>query len=332
VPRAYRLTRQLPEGAVREHSSAFTSLRAAAQAVAYTLADNGVADRKDAAAFTSRLQDAAPGHHHDASVRLLVHVRLVAAVAPLANMDLAAELDRMPGAVFARWLNMGATPPAAGDLDYQRPGAGSWAVAGEDGIKITVIGPDVTRHGLLSWPEIASWIDKGVTPARLGIVGTASRLGMFAEQHRDQLTTAGTCDPGAVAAELAQIRATTIAAIVDAARRSRGTAVPVPPALPGDPAWHTTVAVTRPGHGPGRAENKALERLLALRSLVREPQPLTRTRSATRSGGRSTWRRWPAPCGTRPRCAPGSTAWPPPYRQGTTTTPAGPGAAPDRTG
>ena len=95
------------------------------------------------------------------------------------------------------------------------------------------------------------------------------------ERHRDQLTAAGTGDPGAVAAELAQIRGTAIAAIVEAARRSRGTAVPVPPALPGDPAWHTAVPVTRPGSGPGKAENKALERLLALRSAVREPQPLT---------------------------------------------------------
>ena len=127
----------------------------------------------------------------------------------------------------------------------------------------------------MTWPQAASWIDKGITPARLGITVTATRLGAFVEQHRDQLAAAGTCDPGAVATELAQIRATAIAAIVEAARRSRGTAVPVPPALPGDPAWHTAVPVTRPGAGPGKAENKALERLLALRSVVREPQPLT---------------------------------------------------------
>ena len=195
--------------------------------------------------------------------------------APLRNMDLAAELDRMPGEVFARWLSMGATPPAAGDLDYQRQDEGSQATVGADGIEITVSGPDVTRHGLVTWPQAASWIDRGVTPARLGIVGTADRLAAFVERHRDQLTAAGTCDPGAVAAELAQIRGTAIAAIVEAARRSRGTAVPVPPALPGDPAWHTAVPVTRPGSGPGKAENKALERLLALRSAVREPQPLT---------------------------------------------------------
>ena len=97
--------------------------------------------------------------------------RVSPGAAPLRNMDLAAELDRMPGEVFARWLSMGATPPAAGDLDYQRQGEGSQATAGEDGIEITVSGPDVTRHGLVTWPQAASWIDKGVTPARLGIVG-----------------------------------------------------------------------------------------------------------------------------------------------------------------
>ena len=108
----------------------------------------------------------------------------------------------------------------------------------------------------MTWPQAASWIDRGVTPARLGIVGTADRLAAFVERHRDQLTAAGTCDPGAVAAELAQIRGTAIAAIVEAARRSRGTAVPVPPALPGDPAWHTAVPVTRPDAAPARRRTR----------------------------------------------------------------------------
>jgi hypothetical protein len=275
VSRSYRLTRQLPDGTVKEHSREFTSLRAAAQAVAYTLADNGADDRKDAAAFASRLQDAAPGTTMTHPSGYSFTIRPVAAAAPLANMDLAAELDRMPGTVFARWLSMAGMPPGVGDLDYQRPGAGSWAAISAAGIEITVTGPDVTRHGLLGWSEVAGWIDKGVTPARLGIVGTASRLGAFVEHHRDQLAAAGDCDPGAVAAELAQIRGTAIAAILDAARRGRGAAAPVPLALPGDAAWPMAVAVTRPGRGQGRTENKALERLLALRALVREPQPLT---------------------------------------------------------
>ena len=300
-PRSYRLTRQWPDGTVRESSTAFTSLRAAAQAVAYTLADNGAASRKDAAAFASRLQDAAPGTTMTHPSGYSFTIRLVAAVAPLRNMDLAAELDRMPGTVFARWLSMGATPPAAGDLDYQRPGAGSWATVSEDGIEITVSGPDVTRHGLVTWPQAASWIDKGVTPARLGIVVTATRLGAFVEQHRDQLAAAGTCDPGAVAAELAQIRATAIAAIVEAARRSRGTAVPVPPALPGDPAWHTAVPVTRPGsrprqggeQGPGTAARAALG---GPRAAAAHPAGGPGRDPA----GRSAWRTWPAPWATRP--------------------------------
>jgi hypothetical protein len=274
-PRSYRLIRQWPDGTVRASSTAFTSLRAAAQAVAYTLADNGAASRKDAATFASRLQDTAPGTTmtHPSGYSFTIH--LMPAVAPLRNMDLGAELDRMPVTVFVRWLSMGAAPPAAGDLDYQRPGAGSWVTVSEDGIEITVNEPDVTRHGLVTWPQAASWIDTGVTPARLGIIVTATQLGAFVEQHRDQLAAAGTCDPGAVATELAQIRATAIAAIVEVALRSRGTAVPVPPALPGDPAWHAAVPVTRAGAGPGKAENKALERLLALRSVVRERQPLT---------------------------------------------------------
>jgi N12 class adenine-specific DNA methylase/superfamily I DNA/RNA helicase len=197
------------------------------------------------------------------------------AATPLANMDLAAELDRMPGAIFARWVSMAGTSPAAGDLDYQRPGAGSWATVGEDGIEITVSGPEVTRHGLVTWPQAASWIGRGVTPARLGIIGTADRLTAFVERHRDQLTSAGTCDPGAVAAELAQIRGTAVAAIVDAARRSRGAAAPVPPAGPGDPAWHMTAMITRPDRTASKAENAALDRLTRLRTAIREPQSFT---------------------------------------------------------
>jgi hypothetical protein len=57
----YRLTRRLPDGTVKQHSMPFATTRAAAQAAAYVLADNGAASRKDAAAFASRLQDAAPG-------------------------------------------------------------------------------------------------------------------------------------------------------------------------------------------------------------------------------------------------------------------------------
>ena len=178
---------------------------------------------------------------------------------PLTNSDLAAELRRLPG--FARWLSQASAPPAAGNLDSQRPGAGSSAVCDERGIEITVSGPGFTRHGLVTWPQAASWIDNGVTPARLGLAVIADRLSTFCRDHRDQLVAAGTCDPDATAAELAQIRDTAVAMIVDAALRSRGAAVPVPPARPDDPAWYTAVMTTRPARAAGKAENAALERL-----------------------------------------------------------------------
>ena len=203
---------------------------------------------------------------------------------PLTNSDLAAGLRRLPG--FARWLSRAGTPPAGGDTDPQHPGAGPAAVCDARGIEITVSGPGFTRHGLVTWPQAASWIDAGVTPARLGIVIIADRLSMFCRAHRDQLIAAGTCDPDATAAELGQIRDNAIAMVVDAALRSRGAAAPVPPPSPGDPAWYTAVMITRPDRAAGKAENAALERLTRLRTMIREPQP------ATAAEVRATIRRW----------------------------------------
>ena len=203
---------------------------------------------------------------------------------PLTNSDLATELRHLPG--FARWLSQAGTPPAEGDLDSQRPGAGSSAASDARGIEITVSGPGFTRHGLVTWPQAASWIDAGVTPARLGLVIIADRLSTFCRTHRDQLIAAGTCDPDATAAELGQIRDNAIAMVVDAALRSRGAAAPVPPARPGDPAWYTAVMITRPDRAAGKAENAALERLTRLRTTIREPQP------ATAAEVRATIRRW----------------------------------------
>ena len=128
-----------------------------------------------------------------------------------------------------------------GDLDSQRPGAGSSAVCDARGIEITASGPGFTRHGLVTWPQAASWIDNGVTPARLGLVIIADRLSTFCRDHRDQLITAGTCDPDTTAAELGQIRDNAIAMIVDrgpAQPRRRG-------ARPARKAWMTPPG-TRP--------------------------------------------------------------------------------------
>jgi hypothetical protein len=58
---AYRLTRRLPDGTVKAYSRQFKTKREAARMVAYALADNGAANRKDAASFASQLQDAAVG-------------------------------------------------------------------------------------------------------------------------------------------------------------------------------------------------------------------------------------------------------------------------------
>ena len=172
--------------------------------------------------------------------------------APLTNSDLAAELRRLPG--FARWLRQAGTPPGEGDLDWQRPSAGPSAACDAHGIEITVSGPGFTRHGLVTWPQAASWIDPPATPARLGIVTIADRLSEFCRTHRSQLIAAGTCDPDTTAAELGQIRDSAVAMIIDAALRSRGAAAPVPPASQDDhPAWPTAVMITRPDRAAGQA-------------------------------------------------------------------------------
>jgi hypothetical protein len=57
----YKLTRKLPDGTVKAWSTPFATMRKAAQAVAYCLADNGLDSRKGATAFASRFQDAPAG-------------------------------------------------------------------------------------------------------------------------------------------------------------------------------------------------------------------------------------------------------------------------------
>jgi hypothetical protein len=57
----YTLTRTLPDGTAKAWSTQFATMRKAAQAVAYCLADNGLAGRRDATAFASKFQDTPPG-------------------------------------------------------------------------------------------------------------------------------------------------------------------------------------------------------------------------------------------------------------------------------
>ena len=202
--------------------------------------------------------------------------------APLFNYDLAGELRRLRG--FAGWLTRTAVPlPAAGDPE---PGTGSAATCDTRGIEITVTAPGTSRHGLVTWEQAASWIDNGVTPARLGILITADRLASFCRTNRGQLIAAGTVPAEAAARELDQIRDTAVAMIVDGALRTRGAAAPIPPPRPGDPAWYTAKMITRPERGAGKPENKALDRLVTLRAMIREPQPATpaEIRAAIRRG------------------------------------------------
>lgn len=58
---AFKLTRKLPNGTVKAWSTPFPTMRKAAQAVAYCLADNGLASRSEASRFASQFQDTAPG-------------------------------------------------------------------------------------------------------------------------------------------------------------------------------------------------------------------------------------------------------------------------------
>jgi N12 class adenine-specific DNA methylase/superfamily I DNA/RNA helicase len=202
---------------------------------------------------------------------------------PLTNSDLAARLRLLQG--FAGWLSRTALP-SAGPPEPGADGLISSADCDERGMQITVTGPGTARNATVTWEHAASWIDNGVTPARLGVIITADRLLSFWRSHRDQLIAADTSDPDDTAGELAQIRDSAIAMVVGAALRSRGAAAPVPPPRPGDPAWYTARMITRPERGAGKAENAALERLLRLREIIREPQP------ATPAGIRAEIRHW----------------------------------------
>jgi hypothetical protein len=59
----------MPNGTVKAWSTPFGTMRKAAQAVAYCLADNGLDTRAGAGAFASQFQDAVPGTEvtHEAS-------------------------------------------------------------------------------------------------------------------------------------------------------------------------------------------------------------------------------------------------------------------------
>ena len=82
---------------------------------------------------------------------------------------------------FLRVLTEGKTPDGGGTHSWRGDDEPD-ARASEDidydprGVEITLRGREFRRYGRISWAQIASWIDAGVTPARLGIILTAGRL------------------------------------------------------------------------------------------------------------------------------------------------------------
>jgi hypothetical protein len=208
---------------------------------------------------------------------------------PANNSDLAVALRQLPG--FTRLLTRAGPPAPGGSRGWRRddePNAGASQALDCDanGIEITISGSGFQRHDRLTWPQVASWIDAGVTPARFGIIVTADRLSTFCRTRRDELIAAGKCDPDAAVRELDKIRDDTIRLVVDAALRTRGAAAPVPAAHPGNPAYYTAAMITRPDEAASREENTVLERLNRLRTDIREPQPITPGEM------RATIRRW----------------------------------------
>ena len=153
---------------------------------------------------------------------------------------------------------------ASQDLDFEPSGVG-----------ITVRSRGFRRHGQISWRQVASWIDTGLTPARLGIITAASRLHIYTYARRDQLIAAGKDNIDAAIRELGQISTDAIDAALGAALSARDADAPVPPARPGKPAYRTTPMLTRPDPAASAEENATLARIAELEAAIRGAQPVT---------------------------------------------------------
>ncbi|MDQ2874592.1 MAG: AAA family ATPase, partial [Actinomycetota bacterium] len=197
---------------------------------------------------------------------------------PANNGDLAAALHRLPDWEFVRFVSGTGTPGPAGSGISRRdgePDAGAheelkW---GTSGIDITIRARGTLRHSRVSWAQVASWIDPGMTPARLGLIIETNLLSNFCRSRRDELIAAGNTDPDAAGRELSQIRHDTIGTVISTALSARGAAAPVPPARPAQPAYQTAAMIIRPGLAASRDEDAALERLDQLRAVIRQLQP-----------------------------------------------------------
>ena len=175
----------------------------------------------------------------------------------------------MSGQELTSFLTMGETP-RHGSRGWRRDGLPD-AGASEDldfepsGVRITVRSRGFHRHGQISWRQVASWIDTGLTPARLGIIIAASRLHIYTYARRDQLIAAGKDNIDAAISELSQISTDAIDAALGAALSARDADAPVPPARPGKPAYRTTAMLTRPDPAATPEENTALARIARTR-------------------------------------------------------------------
>ena len=185
----------------------------------------------------------------------------------------------MSGQELTSFLTSGKTP-AHGSRGWRRKGLPD-AGASEDldfersGVRITVRSRGFRRHGQISWRQVASWIDTGLTPARLGIIIAASRLHIYTYARRDELIAAGKDNIDAAISELNQISIDAIDAALGAALSTRDADAPVPPARPGRPAYSTTAMLTRPDPAASAEENTALARIAELESAIRGTQPVT---------------------------------------------------------
>ena len=178
------------------------------------------------------------------------------------------------------FLTLGKTPDGHGSLTDRRkglPDAGASQMLNFDrgGVRITVSSRRSRRHGQISSRQVASWIDTGLTPARLGIIVGASHLGTFSYARRDQLIAAGKDNIDAAITELRRISNDAIDAALSAALAARDADAPVPQASRGKPAYRTTAMLTRPDPAATADENAALTRIAELESAIRGAQPCT---------------------------------------------------------
>ena len=153
---------------------------------------------------------------------------------------------------------------ASQDIDFDRAG-----------VRITVRSRRSHRHGQISWRQVASWIDTGLTPARLGIITAASGLHIFTYARRDELITAGKDGIDAAIRELSQISTDAIDAALSAALGARDADAPVPPARSGKPAYRSMAMLTGPDPSATPEENTALARIAELGAAIRGTQPVT---------------------------------------------------------